>query len=78
MGVFSDQGGVPDRPGRRLDGQDGRHVVAEALAKGHRVRALVRNPSQARLPAGVDVVAGDLTRPASLRSAVDVVIFTAE
>lgn len=52
-------------------GSVGRHVVAEALAKGHQVRALVRSPSQARLSPGVDVVAGDLTRPISLASAVD-------
>ena len=60
-------------------GSVGRHVVAEALSKGHQVRALVRSPSKAGLPSGVAVVAGDLTRPASLQRAadgVDAVVFT--
>ena len=60
-------------------GSVGRHVVVEALAKGHRVRALVRHPSEAGLPPGITVVAGDLTRPASLQLAVDrvdAVVFT--
>jgi uncharacterized protein YbjT (DUF2867 family) len=39
------------------------------LDAGQPVRALVRNPSAARLPAGVEVVPGDFTDPASLVSA---------
>jgi len=38
----------------------GRHVVSELLARGHRLRALVRNPQTAGLPPEVDVVTGDL------------------
>ncbi|GAA1285128.1 NAD(P)H-binding protein [Saccharothrix xinjiangensis] len=41
-------------------------VVRRLLAAGHAVRALTRNPSAARLPAGVEVVAGDFADPASL------------
>ena len=38
----------------------GGHAVAELLRRGHKLRALVRNPSAATLPAEVDIVAGDL------------------
>lgn len=52
-------------------GSVGRLVVAEALAKGHKVRALVRNLSRAdRLP-GVDIAVGDVTKPDTLRQALD-------
>jgi len=47
-------------------GTVGACVVRRLLAAGHAVRALTRNPSAARLPAGVEVVAGDFTDPASL------------
>ena len=47
-------------------GRIGREVVARLLAGGAEVRALTRNPAAARLPAGVEVVAGDVTRPESL------------
>ena len=59
-------------------GSVGVHVVAELLAKGHRVRALVRSPGRARFPAGVDLVAGNLTQPSTLPPAVagvDAVVF---
>ncbi len=49
----------------------GREVVARLLAAGVPVRALTRAPAAARLPAGVEVVAGDLTQPDSLESARD-------
>ena len=52
-------------------GSVGRHVVAEALASGHRVRALVRNPSKARLPPEVELFVGDLAIPAPLAAAVE-------
>jgi putative NADH-flavin reductase len=39
----------------------GRHLLAQGLAAGHDVRALVRDPS--RLPAGVPAVAADLAEP---------------
>lgn len=38
----------------------GRHAVAAFLARGHRVRALVRWPAMAKLPDGVELVQGDL------------------
>jgi uncharacterized protein YbjT (DUF2867 family) len=50
-------------------GNIGRHVVAGLHARGAAVRALTRFPMLAGLPDGVEVVAGDLTRPDSLRDA---------
>jgi len=47
----------------------GRLVVDELLRAGVSVRALTRRPEDAALPAGVEVVAGDLTVPASLDAA---------
>jgi uncharacterized protein YbjT (DUF2867 family) len=44
----------------------GRVVVAELLEAGVPVRALTRRPEAAALPAGVEVVSGDLTAPESL------------
>lgn len=52
-------------------GRVGRLVVDELLRAGAPVRALTRRPENAALPAGVEVVAGDLTVPASLDSALD-------
>jgi uncharacterized protein YbjT (DUF2867 family) len=61
-------------------GNIGRHVVDEALRAGHRVRALVRNPSTApQWPSQVEVVVGDLTRLESLAAVVggiNAVVFT--
>jgi uncharacterized protein YbjT (DUF2867 family) len=61
-------------------GSIGRLVVEEALAQGHKVRALVRDVAKARgLPAQAARVVGDLTRPESLRPAVegaDAIVFT--
>ncbi|MFL9824342.1 SDR family oxidoreductase [Rhodoplanes sp. SY1] len=60
-------------------GSIGRHVVEDALRRGHRVRALVRNPAEHRFPDGVEVAAGDLTRPNTLLAAVDgidAIVFT--
>jgi uncharacterized protein YbjT (DUF2867 family) len=60
-------------------GSIGKLVVEEALREGHRVRALVRDPSRARgLAPGVQVVKGDVTRPDSLASAlagIDGIVF---
>lgn len=39
----------------------GRNVVEACLARGHSVRALVRNPASAELPSSVIVVKGDAT-----------------
>ncbi|MFC0628645.1 NmrA family NAD(P)-binding protein [Kribbella deserti] len=50
-------------------GNVGRHVVTGLLAAGVTVRALVRNPALAGLPVGVELVAGDLTDPASVAAA---------
>ncbi|HMI43244.1 MAG TPA: NAD(P)H-binding protein [Gemmatimonadaceae bacterium] len=47
-------------------GRVGRLVVDELLRAGASVRALTSRPEHAALPAGVEVVAGDLTVPASL------------
>jgi uncharacterized protein YbjT (DUF2867 family) len=61
-------------------GSIGRLVVAEALGQRHTVRALVRNPRKVRqLPAEAEVVVGDVTRPATLASAmggIDAVVLT--
>jgi uncharacterized protein YbjT (DUF2867 family) len=47
----------------------GRSVVEQLVEAGHDVRALTRDPDDADLPAGADVVAGDLSDPESLRAA---------
>jgi uncharacterized protein YbjT (DUF2867 family) len=53
-------------------GSIGRLVVEESLRQGHAVRALVRDAAKARrLPRGVQVVVGDVTRPDTLNAAVD-------
>lgn len=50
-------------------GNVGRPLVEQLLAGGHRVRALTRNPAKANLPAGAEVVAGNLAETASLSAA---------
>jgi uncharacterized protein YbjT (DUF2867 family) len=50
-------------------GNVGRNVVEQLVNRGADVRALVRDPSKAGFPAGVDVVQGDLLDVDSLRSA---------
>jgi uncharacterized protein YbjT (DUF2867 family) len=54
-------------------GNTGRHVVAELVHRGERVRALTRNPGAAagRFPAGVDLVAGTHTAPGTLGDALE-------
>jgi uncharacterized protein YbjT (DUF2867 family) len=52
-------------------GRVGRLVVDELLRAGASVRALTRRPESAALPAGVEVVAGDFARPASLDPALE-------
>lgn len=50
-------------------GAVGRCVVAELLHAGCRIRAVSRRPAAAQLPAGAEVVAGDLAEPGTLRAA---------
>jgi uncharacterized protein YbjT (DUF2867 family) len=52
-------------------GNVGRQVVRQLVEAGQPVRALTRDPDGADLPAGVEVVRGDLTRPESLPVALD-------
>ena len=50
-----------------LDG--GRNVIDQLVKRGADVRALVRDPTKAKLPSGVTVVKGDLLDVDALRSA---------
>ncbi|MEU3793613.1 NAD(P)H-binding protein [Streptomyces fructofermentans] len=52
-------------------GKVGRHVTQTLVASGHRVRALTRSPGAAALPAGAEVVEGDLERPETLPAALE-------
>jgi uncharacterized protein YbjT (DUF2867 family) len=52
-------------------GNIGSHVLAQLLAKGLAVRALVRNPQTASLPPETEIVPGDLTRPETLDRCLD-------
>jgi uncharacterized protein YbjT (DUF2867 family) len=52
-------------------GNVGGEVVAALAGRGEGVRALARDPAGAALPAGVDVVHGDLELPESLTPALD-------
>ncbi|MEU5156121.1 NAD(P)H-binding protein [Glycomyces sp. NPDC021274] len=47
-------------------GTVGRPLVAALAARGVPVRALTRDPSRARFPSGVEVVAGDPSQPESI------------
>lgn len=47
-------------------GTVGRHVASQLAATSTKVRALVRNPEAARLPAQVELVQGDLRIPETL------------
>ncbi|MEV4599734.1 NAD(P)H-binding protein [Amycolatopsis sp. NPDC049253] len=52
-------------------GNVGRLVVDELLARGAAVRALTKDPEQAALPAGAEVVVGSLARPSTLPPALE-------
>jgi uncharacterized protein YbjT (DUF2867 family) len=52
-------------------GNVGRHLVERLAAEGRAVRALTRDPARARLPEGVEAVAGDFEDLASLERALD-------
>jgi uncharacterized protein YbjT (DUF2867 family) len=49
----------------------GSNVVRAATGRGHRVRALVRDPQKTQLPEGVTPVVGDALDPESMRRAAD-------
>lgn len=50
-------------------GTIGSELVRHLAARGEKVRALTRDPANARMPAGVEVVRGDYGEPASLEAA---------
>jgi uncharacterized protein YbjT (DUF2867 family) len=50
-------------------GRVGRHAVTNLLERGVRVRALVRDPERARLPAAAELRRGDLRAPESVAQA---------
>lgn len=50
-------------------GRVGRHVVQQLVERGAAVRVLVRDPSKADVPAGVEVAQGDMLDIDALRSA---------
>ncbi|PZA12903.1 NmrA/HSCARG family protein [Rhodopseudomonas palustris] len=50
-------------------GRVGRHLVQQLVSRGASVRALVRDPAKANLPAGVEIAKGDLLDLDSLRAA---------
>lgn len=52
-------------------GRVGRNVAGQLARAGQHVRALTRSPGKASLPFGVEVVAGDLLVPETLKSALD-------
>jgi uncharacterized protein YbjT (DUF2867 family) len=54
-------------------GNIGRQIISSLPSSGLHVRALVRNPETARLPARVEVVYGDLTRPETLGKCFDAI-----
>jgi uncharacterized protein YbjT (DUF2867 family) len=52
-------------------GTVGREVVAQLLAAGQHVRAMTRNPAQAKFDPRVDVIQGDFATPGTLAKAVE-------
>ncbi|MFE9582884.1 NAD(P)H-binding protein [Nocardia sp. NPDC006044] len=50
-------------------GTIGSEIVRQLVARGERVRAFTRDPAQAQLPAGVEVVRGDYHDAASITAA---------
>src|SRR6266498_4728605 len=51
------------------NGNIGRRVVAEAMARGHDVTPAMRDPDKNRDPASVPAVAADVDDPSSIASA---------
>ena len=52
-------------------GNVGRELVAQLRVAGRPIRALTRNPQSANLPGDVEIVAGDLSAPATLDACLD-------
>lgn len=52
-------------------GTVGREVVAQLAATGQKVRALTRDASRTKFPAGVEVAVGDLEKPETLAKALE-------
>ena len=52
-------------------GNVGGQVVSQLAGEGASVRAFVRDPDHAGLPAGVEVVRGDLSEPKTLEAALE-------
>jgi uncharacterized protein YbjT (DUF2867 family) len=71
--VISPTGSIKEFPMTILitgaTGNVGRNVVNQLVQRGADVRALVRDPSKANLPAGVEMVQGDLLDVDALRAA---------
>jgi uncharacterized protein YbjT (DUF2867 family) len=55
-------------------GNVGRHLVGQLVDAGYGVRALTRKAAKAQLPAGAQVVEGDLTKPETLARAMEGVV----
>lgn len=51
-------------------GSVGRHVIDQALARGHRVTAFTRHPESIEPATGLEVVGGDVLDHAAVRTAV--------
>jgi len=52
-------------------GTVGGEVLSQLACAGQSIRAMVRNPEMAKVPNGVELVAGDLTRPETLAHALE-------
>ena len=52
-------------------GYVGSHLLSELRSRGHRVRALVRDPDATDLPADVELSKGDAVKGTGLREALD-------
>lgn len=50
-------------------GRTGVHALAHAVARGHHVRALLRNPDAVRAPGGVELIAGSPSNIEDIRKA---------
>ncbi|SIT76352.1 NAD(P)H-binding [Yoonia rosea] len=50
-------------------GRTGKHIVDQALSRGHHVTALVRNPNSMQAQDGLTVIKGTPTNPADLAAA---------